>query len=284
MNASILDRRLTPARPDLAAEWLRGKVEAARFVEGLRRAIVEPIAPLRRAPAHDAPLETEALHGESVTVYEEHEGWAWAQLDRDGYVGFLPSNALGAATKPTHRVAALRSHVYPKPNIKAPPLTALQFGALVRVDADEGNFSVLADGGFLYAPHLAPIDRFEPDFVKVAEQFIETPYFWGGRSSLGIDCSGLVQTALAASGRAAPRDSDMQENALGAPVVFDETLDGLKRGDLVFWKGHVGVMRDEKILVHANAWHMKVAAEPLAAARDRTLAKGGGSITSVRRL
>jgi cell wall-associated NlpC family hydrolase len=283
MNAPLSDRRLTPARPDLAADWLRGKVEAARFVAGWRRRIVEPVAPLRRAPAHDAPLETEALYGESVIVYEEHEGWAWGQLQRDLYVGFMPANALGPEAQPTHRLSALRSFVYPKPDIKAPPLMALSLDARVQVVANQGLFCA-AEAGFLYTQHLAPLDRYEPDFVAVAERFLEVPYLWGGRSSQGIDCSALVQNALAAAGRAAPRDTDMQEAALGAPVGFDAALAGLQRGDLVFWKGHVGVMRDEAIMIHASGWQMKVVAEPLAGARARIAAKGGGPITSIRRL
>ncbi len=282
-SPSPLDPRLTPARPDLAAASLRGKVAAARFVEGRRRRVVEPIASLRRAPAHDAPLETQALHGEDVLVFEENEGWAWAQLQRDSYVGYAPANALGAETAPTHRVAVLSTFVYPKPNIKAPPLMALPLGARVEVKASEGDFHA-AEGGFIYARHLAPLDQFEPDFVAVAERFLEAPYLWGGRTAQGVDCSGLVQNALAAAGRAAPRDTDMQEAGLGSAVGFDEGLRGLERGDLVFWKGHVGVMRDETTLLHASGWHMRVVSEPLAAARDRIVGQGGGPITSIRRL
>jgi len=279
-----LDRRLTPARPDLAASSLRGKVEAARYVDGVKRRLVESVAPLRRAPSHDAPLETEALFGEGVTVYDEHEGWAWGQLQRDLYVGFLPANALGPEAAPTHRLAALRSHVYPTPNIKAPPLTALPLGALVGVVTTNGEFATLAGGGFLYAAHLTPIDEYEPDFVAVAERFLEAPYLWGGRTSLGLDCSALIQTALFAAGRPAPRDSDMQEASLGSPLRFDDSLGGLKRGDIVFWKGHVGLMRDEATLLHASGWRMKVVSEPLKAARERIAAKTGGAITSIRRL
>jgi cell wall-associated NlpC family hydrolase len=276
----VLDRRLTPARPDLAAATLRGFVEAARFVEGVRRRVVVGAAPLRRAPSPAASLETEALYGESVTVYEEREGWAWAQLERDGYVGFLPVSALGAPDEPTHRLIAPRSFAYPGPSIKLPPVFALSLGARLRIDRMERDFGVTGDGLHVYARHLAPIDAKESDFVAVAERFLEVPYLWGGRTSQGIDCSGLVQTALAEAGRTAPRDSDMMEASLGAPVTFDETLGGLRRGDLVFWKGHVAIMRDEKALLHANGWHMKVVSEPLAEARKRT----SDPITSIRRL
>jgi cell wall-associated NlpC family hydrolase len=279
-----LDRRLTPARPDLAADFLRGKVEAARFVEGRRRRVVEGAAPLRRAPTHAAPLETEALYGETAMVYEENEGWAWAQLDRDGYVGYLSAEALGAPDRPTHRLAVPRSFAYPGPSLKLPPILALPLGARLAVASVKGDFAVTAEGLHVYAPHLAALDARAADFVAVAERFLEAPYLWGGRTAQGIDCSGLVQTALAEAGVEAPRDADMMEAALGAPVAFGADLADLRRGDLVFWKGHVGIMSDDRMLLHANAWRMLVASEPLAVARERTIEKGGGPITSIRRL
>ncbi len=278
------DRRVTPARPDLAAETLRGAIEAARFVEGRRQRVVSRSAPLRRAPDHEAPLETEALHGEIVVVYEESGDWAWAQLARDGYVGYLPVATLGEPIEPTHRVAALRTHAYPGASVKLPPRFALSLGALVRVERVEGDFAVTTDGLRLYDRHLTATDSFEPDFVSVAERFAETPYLWGGRTSEGIDCSGLVQSALSAAGVAAPRDSDMMEAQLGQSAPLEDALRRLRRGDLVFWKGHVGVMRDAETLLHANGWHMKVVSEPLAHARARIEDKAYGAITSIRRL
>ncbi len=277
------DRRVTPVRPDLAAARLRGLVDAPRYAEGRAMQIVEASAPLRRSPAPDAPLETEALCGEAVTVYDESEGFAWAELDRDLYVGYLPSAALGAPTEPTDRVSALRTHAYPGPSIKLPPRMALSLGARLTIVGREGDFAVARDGLHLWARHLADAGSREPDFVAVAERFLETPYLWGGRTSEGIDCSGLVQTALTAAGIAAPRDSDMMEAALGEPIAVDGPAP-LARGDLVFWKGHVGVMRDAETLIHANGWHMKVVGEPLAEARARIAAGGGGAVTSVRRL
>ncbi len=284
MPLTPFDRRVTPARSDLAAAHLRGKVEAARFVEGRERRIVAGSAPLRRAPDAQAPLETEALHGENVVVYEEAGEWAWAQLARDLYVGFLPTAALAAPVEPTHRVAALRSHAYPGANVRLPPRFALSLGALVRVDRLEGDFAVTPDGLRVYARHLQPIDSFEPDFVSVAERFAETPYLWGGRTSEGIDCSGLVQSALGAAGVKAPRDSDMMEATLGSPTPVEEALERLRRGDLIFWKGHVGVMRDAETLLHANGRHMKVVSEPLVLARARIEETTYGAITSIRRL
>ena len=284
MPSAPFDRRLTPARADLAAERLRGLIDAPRYAEGRPMRIIAASAPLRRSPKGDAPLETEALHGESVTVYDEQGEWAWAQTERDLYVGYLPRAALGAPFAPTHRVAALRTHAYPGPAIKLPPRIALSLGARLAIVREEGDFAVSEDGLHLWSRHLAELGAREPDAVAVAERFLETPYLWGGRTSEGIDCSGLVQTALTAAGLAAPRDSDMQEATLGEPVAIDAPGAPLKRGDLVFWKGHVGIMRDPATLLHANGWHMKVVCEPLIQASKRIAASGGGEVTSVRRL
>jgi cell wall-associated NlpC family hydrolase len=284
MAAALFDRRVTPARPDLAADHLRGLVDAPRYAIGRARRIIAASAPLRRFPDAGAALETEALYGESVTVFDEDGGWAWAQLDRDLYVGYLPGAALGAPSEPTHRVAALRAHAYPGPSIKLMPRMALSLGARLTIVGREGDFAVTEDGLHFWLRHLAESGSREPDYVAVAERFLETPYLWGGRTSEGIDCSGLVQTALIAAGVASPRDSDMQEAALGEPVAVDGLEAPLKRGDLVFWKGHVGIMRDSATLLHANGWHMRVVSEPLNQTRDRIAVGGGGKVTSVRRL
>ena len=280
------DPRLTPARPDLAAEHLRGHVQAERYATGTLREVLDPVAPLRRSPSPDAALDTEALMGERVTVYETtEEGWAWGQLASDDYVGWLPANALGAPqVAPTHRVSALRTLVFPGPSIKAPPIGGLPFGARVAVVRTEGVFAVTATGGFIPGRHLAPVASTEADWVAVAERFVGSPYLWGGKTGLGLDCSGLVQVALTACGLACPRDSDLQERALGAPLAIASGLAALARGDLIFWKGHVAIVRDDATVVHANASrYMAVAFEGLAdaIARIRAIA---GEVTSVRRL
>lgn len=282
---TTLDRRLTPARPDLAARHLDGKVEALAFADPMPMRVVTPSAPLRREPRPDAPLDTEALAGELVRVYERHEGWAWGQLAGDAYVGYLPEDHLaGDAPLPTHKVGALRTFLYPGPSIKLPPIEALSFGATLAVSGESGDFFTTERGGHVFKQHLCARDAYETDFVAVAERFLEVPYLWGGKTSLGLDCSALVQLALAAAGRPAPRDSDLQEQGLGEAVGFDDGLSGLKRGDLVFWKGHVGIMTDPKTLLHATAFTMSVIREPLLPARDRILARKGGPITAVRRL
>ncbi|TCR68531.1 NlpC/P60 family protein [Bosea sp. BK604] len=283
--STILDRRLTPARPDLAARHLEGQVEARAFADPIAMRVVAPSAPLRREPRPDAPLDTEVLCGEQVAVYEQHEGWAWGQLGADGYVGYLPDDALRPdVMTPTHRVSALFSHVYPGASIKLPPLSLLPMGAAVAVTGEAGEFLVLADGGHVWRGHLQPLGAVEPDFVAVAERFEHLPYLWGGKTAQGLDCSGLTQISLAAAGLFAPRDTDMQEKALGAALPFDESLAGLKRGDIVFWKGHVGIMTDAETLLHATAYTMSVYREPLRTARDRIAKNSFGAITGIRRL
>jgi cell wall-associated NlpC family hydrolase len=280
-----LDPRLTPARPDLAAKHLQGRVNAARFADGVAYEVIDAQAPLRRSPAPDAALETEALKGERVTIYETtDEGWSWGQLETDGYVGWLPTATLGVPGSPaTHRVAALRTLVFPGPSIKLPPLESLSRGCRLAITRNFDSLAVTAAGGFVPIGHLAPTDAVEADFVAIAERFLGVPYLWGGKTSLGIDCSGLVQVALTAAGIACPRDSDMQEQSVGRVFEPNADFSNLRRGDLVFWKGHVAIVREPTSVVHANAYHMSVAIEPLAEAIER-IQSGGSAVSSVKRI
>jgi cell wall-associated NlpC family hydrolase len=277
------DPRRHAYRVGLAAESLRGRVEAPRYVQGVRRQVEVPALPLRREPRFDAMLDSEALFGEMLTLFDESEGWAWVQLARDGYVGYLPSEGLTATvTTPTHRVAVLRTYVYASPDIKTPPLSLLSLNALLPVASEEGRFLALTSGGFVIAEHARKLDEPARDFVDVALAFRGTPYLWGGRTSLGVDCSGLVQLASEAAGLFCPRDADMQAQELGNALDW-QRADTLARGDLVFWDGHVGIMTGAQDLVHASAYQMMVVEEPLADARARIAASKGGEITGVRR-
>lgn len=279
-----MDKRLTPARPDVAAKYLEGKVEAERFVTGEEFEITDGVTSVRRDPFAGAMLDTQALRGERFTVYDRNEeGWAWGQLGSDGYVGWISDLALyPPSPAPTHKVTALRTFAFPGPSIKIPPMDTLPLGARLSIVKMTEAFAVASNGHYIPRQHVAELSFTEPDFVAVAERFVGTPYLWGGRSSLGIDCSGLVQIALTAAGTGCPRDSDMQESGLGR-ALSDVEMQNLKRGDLVFWKGHVAIVRDADTIVHANAHHMTTAIENTKGAITR-IAAGGGEVTSIKRL
>lgn len=278
------DRRLNPYRDDLAAAHLRGEVKATRFVDGEDRQVKIPTTPLLRRPAVDAPMETQLLFGEVFRVYDEKDGWAWGQSAYDDYVGYVDEKALTPRVyRPTHTVAALRTFIYPQPDLKTRPATPLGMNAKLRVTGARGDFSEIERGGWVFTSHLAPIDAHVRDFVSVAEELRGTPYLWGGRDSIGLDCSGLVQAALERAGISSLRDTDMQEATLGERLPEPIDFTTLKRGDLVFWKGHVGIMLDGEHLIHANAHHMRVEAERLDIAMAR-IARTGGLVTSVKRL
>ena len=279
----MADPRLTPARGDIAAKFLEGKVDAARFVEGETFEVREAIAPLRAEPLADAEQMTQALKSERVTIYDRNgEGWAWGQLVADGYVGWLPEAALAKLSNTTHRIAALRTFAFPGPSIKLPPIETLVLGSKIMVTREDVSFVVTSEGWFVPKQHVVPLGTVEPDYVAVAERFGGTPYLWGGKSSLGIDCSGLVQISMNTAGMACLRDSDMQQAALGRPVDDSDTK-SLQRGDLIFWKGHVAIVRDAETIVHANAFHMATAIETTAEAIARIKA-AGSDVLAIRRL
>ena len=275
----MADKRVTPARPDLAALHLKGQVEAARFVDGEACSVIMGRVSLHQAPSAQSAQDSELLFGEKFTVYERKEGWAWGQAADDGYVGYLPERALAAPFTANAKVAALMAPVFSGPNLKAPVADFLPLNAVTPVMSRATEYLDIAPGRFVHERHLVLRDEFASDFVAVAKQFIGVPYVWGGKTFAGLDCSGLIQTALAATGVAAPRDTDMMEVALGHAVDVAD----IKRGDLVFWKGHMGVMLNTAILLHANAFHMAVAREPLSEAVAR-IEKSAGPVTSIKRL
>ncbi len=281
--AETLDPRLHAVREDLADARLKARVEAARFVEGETAQVIAGAAALRRRPADDAPQDTQLLFGETVRVFERRDGWAWAQNERDRYVGYCREDRLGpAGPSATHRVSALRTYLYPEASLKAPPLDLLSLESALAVAETEGRWARLATGGFVHAAHLAPVAAFADDPAAVAETFLETPYLWGGKTSVGLDCSGLIQLALQRAGFECPRDTDMQEDAIGDPV--DPAAGDLRRGDIVFWPGHVGIMVDAARILHANATDMATRIWQLAALDDHVERQEGSRLTSIRRV
>lgn len=272
-----LDPRVHAYRPDIADVALKGQVDAPRFVAGKPMRVAAPLAPLRREPSDAAPLDTEALLGEQVAVFETNaNGWAWGQLAGDRYVGWIPVSALAEpGGAPTHKISALRTFVFPKPDIKSPPIAGLPLGACVTVvgEAEDRNakYFLIEPEGAIVKQHLVPLDHANSDWTAIAERFLDVPYLWGGKSCLGIDCSGLVQLALGACGIAAPRDSDMQAESVGKALPLSGGMPALKRGDLVFWAGHVAIMRDSETLVHATGHRLEVAVEPLKDLIERQL-------------
>ncbi|TWF52947.1 NlpC/P60 family protein [Neorhizobium alkalisoli] len=266
---TTLDRRLHAFRPDLADEALKGSVEASAFVPGEPARISVPVAQLRPVPDLARGIDTELLFGETVRVFDRAAGFAWVQADQDGYVGYLPEDMLGEVEASSHRICVTRTFVYPQAELRKPPIAALSMGSRVTVVGEAETrgtrYFELATGGAVIAAHCRPIaDVLGDDPVTIAEKFVETPYLWGGRSGFGIDCSGLVQLSMMMVGHKVPRDSDMQAK-IGSEITREE----LRRGDFVFWKGHVGFMQDKDTLLHANGHTMTVSRENFEAAVKR---------------
>ncbi len=280
MSAPTPDRRLTLMRDGVADVRLEGLVAAQRFAPATPMQASAPIASIRKAPAPDAEQEDQLAFGERFDVLFEVDGFAFGQARRDGYVGYVTSDALSAPVlAPTHRVSALRTYGFSAPDIKSAIVGLYSLNALLTVEARDGRFVKVARSGWFIEAHLTPIGRGEADWVAVAERFLGAPYQWGGRESLGLDCSALIQQALAACNRACPRDTDLQRGFFPEVAASER-----RRGDLVFWKGHVAILLDADTILHANAHHMMVAIEPLDEAIARIEAAGVGAPLGYRRV
>jgi len=281
MTDVLEDARVTPLRDGVASRSLEGLVKAEVYLDPKAMVCAAPAAGVHRAPDLASEQMDQILFGEVFEAIEEEAGgFVWGQARRDGYVGFVAAAALAApAPEPTHRVSAVRTYAFAEPSIKSRAFGPYSMNALVAVEAQEGRLCKVAGAGWMAAEHLSPVGVFETDLAGVAERFLGTPYLWGGRESLGLDCSGLVQAALFACGLACPRDAD-QQASLGHEIAAKD----FGRGDLVFWRGHVAIGLDEARVVHANGHHMMVAIEPLETALGRIEAAGVGKPTAFRRL
>jgi cell wall-associated NlpC family hydrolase len=278
------DPRLTPAREDLAADYLRSVIKVDRYAKGVPRQVRLSYAPLHARPDTASGRLTEALMGEAVIVYEDEGGWSWCQLATDGYVGYMPSVALGdPGDEPTHKVAVLRTFIYAEPDLKSKVLGAVSLGSQLAATGTEDVFTGIEGGGWVFSEHLKPVGETEPDYLTTAIRFVGVPYLWGGKTSMGLDCSGLVQLSLQFAGvMNCPRDSDLQAAALGEAVDPDARL--AQRGDLVFFPGHVGMIIDDGVLLHANAWDMMVSPHPLRYVVAEVAKKHPTPVTAIRRL
>lgn len=255
-----LDRRLNAVRGDLADVSLAGILFAPHYAKAAPMHCAAASAFLRENAGNDATAVSQLLHGETFHVLDVTGGWAWGFCDHDGYVGYIPRDALEHGVSDTsHRVIARTAPLFASADIKSPVIDLFSAGA--RVGGEMTGDFVMTSRGALHVRHLRPIGHDLPDWVAAAERQLGQPYVWGGRGAGGIDCSGLVQLAFGQAGVRVPRDTDLQRDGIGMLLADDAEL---RRGDLIFFPGHVGIMMDAHNMLHANAFWMSTVVEPLA--------------------
>lgn len=269
----IDDMRLKPVRDNTAAAALKDFVKADHYVEGDIYHVVVAVCVLRHDPQEEAGADTQLLYGENFIVYGERDDWFWGQMSHDDYVGWVrKSHLIAGAAEATHHIMSRGTFLYSKADLKSRPIMKIPMASQLKVIAEaevRGTKYLETTQGWIIARHARRLDEYASDFVMVGESIMGLTYLWAGRSTFGIDCSGFVQLTMQMAGIAVMRDTDMQEKTIGEEILLADDLSGLQRGDLIFWPGHVGMMRDEKTFLHANGHTMTVFSEPLQEAIER---------------
>ena len=268
---------MTPGNTRAALASLRGTFNAPRFTEGQPAQLILPLTDLLASP--NGKRERQLLLGDHFTIIDRHDGYAFGQAKKDGFCGYLPESALGVAEMPTHWVAAPMTTLYPEANIKVRELGTLTLGVRVTAVGEVGKFTQTTRG-FVPSLHLKPVGDWHKDPVAIAQTYLGTPYLWGGNSRAGLDCSGLVQACLMSCGKECPGDADLQQ-VLGKPISEKAAL---KRGDLLFWDGHVALCMNADFMIHATAAFMAVVMENTRSAIKRIADQGGGPVIARRRV
>ncbi len=273
------DQRICPIRKGLASADYYGLIKNCKFVKGSIYTVHSTYSPLY-FEKKQKNLTSQLLFGEYFRVFDVNDGVAWGQSLRDNYVGYTSiQNLRKRKIISNYKVQSLRTFIYGGPSIKVDPLNYLSFNSLVNVTKKKRNFSFIPSVGWCISKDLSKINNIKFSLYDISLQYLQTPYLWGGRDSMGLDCSGLIQNLYQMIGINLPRDTDLQAAYFSKYV--DESK--IKLGDLIFWRGHVAMVLDKKNIIHANAYHMKTQIEPLKSAKKR-IDKDYGNILKICRL